>query len=143
MIGPGRGPGSSRPSISRTGTSPASVPVQKASSAPYTSVRLKSLSSSSDHAAFHATGVPILKGGTGFHDDYHKASDEARKIDHRGIVAIAKLGFLVTLAASEDPADLRGDVDPDAPSARESARALDMKAPAPIAAGGLRGSLDR
>ncbi len=89
--------------------------------------RYDSVSSSSDHAAFHAHGVPVLAANTGFHSDYHQPSDEAAKIDHQGIVWIAQLGFLLARRAADDPSDLAAEVDPTRASARAAAEALDME----------------
>ncbi len=47
---------------------------------------------SSDHAAFHAKGIPFLYLGVEDHADYHKAGDDVEKIDpafFRGTVAYA------------------------------------------------------
>jgi hypothetical protein len=78
---------------------------------------------------------------TGSHNDYHQPSDEADTIDHRGIVAIAKLGFLIAAQAAEDIADLSADVDPSKDSARESADALGIVPSATALRSGLLGGL--
>ena len=47
---------------------------------------------SSDHAAFHAKGIPFLYLGVEDHADYHKAGDDADKVDpafYRGAVDFA------------------------------------------------------
>ncbi len=47
---------------------------------------------SSDHAAFHAKGIPFLYLGVEDHPDYHKAGDDADKVDpafYRGTVEFA------------------------------------------------------
>jgi Peptidase family M28 len=47
---------------------------------------------SSDHAAFHARGIPFLYLGVEDHPDYHKAGDDADKVDpafYRGTVDFA------------------------------------------------------
>jgi Zn-dependent M28 family amino/carboxypeptidase len=47
---------------------------------------------SSDHAAFHAQGIPFLYLGVEDHVDYHKAGDDADKVDpafYRGTVDFA------------------------------------------------------
>ncbi|HET7458872.1 MAG TPA: M28 family peptidase [Gemmatimonadaceae bacterium] len=59
----------------------------------------------SDHAPFHARGVPALHFTTGLHDDYHRATDDAEKIDVAGegrIVALAER-VLRALADRETP----------------------------------------
>lgn len=48
---------------------------------------------SSDHGAFHAKGIPFLYLGVEDHPDYHKAGDEANRIDpafYRGAVDFAE-----------------------------------------------------
>ena len=48
--------------------------------------------SSSDHAAFHARGIPFLYLGVEDHADYHKPGDDAEKVDpafYRGAVDFA------------------------------------------------------
>ena len=45
----------------------------------------------SDHSPFYAAGVPVLHFFTGAHDDYHKPSDDADKINAAGGARIAGL----------------------------------------------------
>jgi Tol biopolymer transport system component len=45
----------------------------------------------SDHSPFYAAGVPVLHFFTGVHDDYHKPSDDADKINAAGGARIAAL----------------------------------------------------
>ena len=48
---------------------------------------------SSDHGAFHAKGIPFLYLGVEDHPDYHRAGDEANRIDpafYRGVVDFAE-----------------------------------------------------
>ena len=47
---------------------------------------------SSDHAAFHAKGIPFLYLGVEDHADYHRPGDDADKVDptfYRGVVEFA------------------------------------------------------
>jgi len=46
----------------------------------------------SDHAKFYAKDVPVLFFFTGFHEDYHKATDTKEKINAEGEVKVAKCG---------------------------------------------------
>jgi Zn-dependent M28 family amino/carboxypeptidase len=39
----------------------------------------------SDHASFGRAGIPAVALFTGFHADYHRASDVASRVDTRGI----------------------------------------------------------
>lgn len=43
---------------------------------------------SSDHASFAAAKIPVLFFTTGGHDDYHRPSDDAHKIDYSGLMKI-------------------------------------------------------
>ncbi len=49
----------------------------------------------SDHFSFHNKGVPILNYATGYHADYHKATDEVSKINFDKMKRVADLCFLV------------------------------------------------
>jgi aminopeptidase YwaD len=47
----------------------------------------------SDHSSFYAKGIPVLHFFTDLHEDYHRASDDAAKIDAPGearVVAVAE-----------------------------------------------------
>jgi hypothetical protein len=56
----------------------------------------------SDHAAFYAKRVPVLFFFTGTHEDYHKPSDTADKINYAGEARIAELvARLIRLLDSE------------------------------------------
>ncbi len=45
----------------------------------------------SDHASFYAENIPVFFFFTGFHDDYHKPSDDADKINYEGEKAVLDL----------------------------------------------------
>jgi Peptidase family M28/PDZ domain/PA domain len=47
----------------------------------------------SDHASFYGAGVPVLFLFTGLHDDYHRPSDDADKLDHAGAARVARVAF--------------------------------------------------
>ncbi len=47
----------------------------------------------SDHAAFYDDGVPVLHFFTGPHEDYHKPSDDADKLDFEGMAAVTNLAL--------------------------------------------------
>jgi len=49
----------------------------------------------SDHYNYAKKGIPILFFTSGLHEDYHKVTDEPRKIDYTGMAAIARLMFEV------------------------------------------------
>lgn len=45
----------------------------------------------SDQTAFYAKGIPVLHFFTGAHADYHRATDDADKVDSEGLAQIARL----------------------------------------------------
>jgi membrane-associated protease RseP (regulator of RpoE activity) len=49
----------------------------------------------SDHARFYRAGVPVLFFHTGTHEDYHRPSDTADKLDLAGMARIAAVGAQV------------------------------------------------
>ncbi len=56
----------------------------------------------SDHFPFYAAGIPSLHLDSGKHDDYHRPTDDADKLNYPGILRLAKLVFdLVQEAANE------------------------------------------
>jgi Tol biopolymer transport system component len=75
----------------------------------------------SDHSPFYAAGVPVLHFFTGSHDDYHKPSDTADKINAIGGARVAML-----------VADVAGEV------AALPSRLTYKSAPAPAPAGDVR-----
>lgn len=54
----------------------------------------------SDHAPFYDAGIPVLHFWTGKHDDYHKPSDDAEKINFNAESEI--ISFIETLILSTD-----------------------------------------
>lgn len=48
-------------------------------------------SGGSDHGSFYAKDIPVLFFHTGGHDDYHKPTDDADKVDTRAEAAILKI----------------------------------------------------
>lgn len=57
----------------------------------------------SDQLAFIKQGIPAVFFTTDDHEDYHKVSDEAHKIDADKAARIARLGFYLTHAIATDP----------------------------------------
>ncbi len=51
----------------------------------------------SDHASFYSTNIPVLFFFTGLHEDYHKPSDDADKINNEGIAQIVRYAEKVTI----------------------------------------------
>ncbi|HKJ91523.1 MAG TPA: M28 family peptidase, partial [Longimicrobiales bacterium] len=58
-----------------------------------------------DQYSFAARGIPSVLVTTFLHDDYHKPSDEARRIDADKVARIARLVFLTAwqLASGTTP----------------------------------------
>lgn len=57
----------------------------------------------SDHHPFYMAGIPILHLDSGKHDDYHRPSDDADKLNYPGIRQLAELVFhLVRDSANDD-----------------------------------------
>lgn len=60
----------------------------------------------SDHSSFYYKGIPALHFFTGTHEDYHKPSDDADKINYAGMLATVRLmASLIALAPAEHPLD--------------------------------------
>lgn len=57
----------------------------------------------SDHAPFTAARVPVSFLFTGVHEDYHKPSDTADKVNAEGAARVATLASRLTLALSQRP----------------------------------------
>jgi predicted metalloprotease with PDZ domain len=57
----------------------------------------------SDHHPFFASAIPIIMLHTGLHEDYHRPSDKAEKINSAGLQHCAQLLFLVAAELADDP----------------------------------------
>ena len=55
----------------------------------------------SDHHPFFAAGIPALMLHTGKHDDYHRPSDDADKINYEGTQQLARLMLTLALQAAD------------------------------------------
>ncbi len=55
----------------------------------------------SDHHPFIAANVPALMLHTGKHDDYHRPSDDADKLNYEGIQRVSRLMLLIAMRAAE------------------------------------------
>lgn len=62
----------------------------------------------SDHASFHAAGIPVLHFFTGTHPDYHRPGDDWERIDALGLERIIELvsTLVVTLATPSKVSEL-------------------------------------
>jgi predicted metalloprotease with PDZ domain len=79
----------------------------------------------SDHASFYARQTPVLFFWTGTHEDYHKPTDTADRINYEGLLRVTE--FVRDLFAAVDAAE--------APPTYTQAKS---SAPAGRAAGGFR-----
>jgi hypothetical protein len=59
----------------------------------------------SDHSSFYAKQIPVFFFYSGVHDDYHKPSDTANKINYEGQAKI--VGFVAEIARAIDRGDAR------------------------------------
>ena len=57
----------------------------------------------SDHHPFFARNIPFIMLHTGLHDDYHRPSDDAEKIDNLGMQGITRLLVALTYDAAQAP----------------------------------------
>jgi Zn-dependent M28 family amino/carboxypeptidase len=57
----------------------------------------------SDHQSFYVRNMPVLFFFTGNHDDYHKPSDTAEKINTEGVRRIAELVRQVAVSIADEP----------------------------------------
>jgi hypothetical protein len=90
------------------GTSPAWRPLLERSNVDGLKLRMhESGWAPSDHAPFHAAGLPVLFFFTGVHGDYHRPSDTAGRVDARGVDRIVGLVERLLLDAAGSDAPLR------------------------------------
>jgi len=60
----------------------------------------------SDHSSFYAKSLPVLHFFTNVHDDYHKASDDADKVNGAGIARVVSLAERITREIADRPQPL-------------------------------------
>jgi aminopeptidase YwaD len=60
----------------------------------------------SDHSSFYARGIPVLHFFTDLHEDYHRATDDAEKINSVGESRVAALAERLVRAIADRPARL-------------------------------------
>jgi aminopeptidase YwaD len=60
----------------------------------------------SDHSSFYAKGIPVLHFFTDIHEDYHKATDDADKINSAGEARVVALAEGVVRAIADRPSRL-------------------------------------
>ena len=86
----------------------------------------------SDHYPFFERNIPFLMLHTGLHDDYHRPSDDAEKIDTNGIAQASRLLFALAheLATGETIPEFRGASRSESEwQRRQHARAISPAAP--------------
>ncbi len=57
----------------------------------------------SDHHPFYAAGIPSIHFDSGKHDDYHRPSDDADKLNYHGIQRLSEMIFRLALSAANEP----------------------------------------
>jgi len=57
----------------------------------------------SDHYPFYAAGIPSIHFDTGKHEDYHRPSDDADKLNYTGIRRLSEMVFRLALNAANEP----------------------------------------
>ena len=62
---------------------------------------LPRLSGRSDHASFDAVGVPVVHLFTGYHDDYHKATDVTRRLNLSGLSRVVDMAEAIVRDAED------------------------------------------
>jgi C-terminal processing protease CtpA/Prc len=87
----GRLPDNKVISVSGTGTSPVWEPLLKNIPTPLTIKTDSSGVGPSDHASFYLKNIPALHFFTGSHNDYHKPTDDADKINYSGEKEVLEL----------------------------------------------------
>ena len=58
----------------------------------------------SDHYPFYAVGIPSIHFDSGKHEDYHRPTDDADKLNYDGIRRLSEMIFRLALTAANDPA---------------------------------------
>ena len=76
-----------------TGTSPLFKQVLKTHNSKFKLIENESGVGPSDHASFYLTDIPVLHFFTGQHEDYHKPSDDAEKLNYKGMESISSYIF--------------------------------------------------
>ena len=66
---------------------------------------------SSDHVSFLEAGVPAVQLFTGAHLDYHRPTDDADRIDGKGLVKVATVARDVAFYLANQPAPLKATVE--------------------------------
>ena len=89
-------------SVSGTGTSPIWPQVLNASNPGFKLVLNESGVGPSDHTSFYLQDIPVLHFFTGQHEDYHKPSDDAEKLNYEGMRLISSYLFSLVQELDDD-----------------------------------------
>jgi len=89
-------------SVSGTGTSPIWPQVLNASNPGFKLVLKESGVGPSDHTSFYLQDIPVLHFFTGQHEDYHKPSDDAEKLNYDGMRLISSYLFSLVQELDDD-----------------------------------------
>jgi len=87
-------------SISGTGTTPIWPQVLNSTNPGFKLVLQESGIGPSDHTSFYLQNIPVLHFFTGQHQDYHKPTDDAEKLDYEGMQMIS--GYIYSLIQELD-----------------------------------------
>jgi Zn-dependent M28 family amino/carboxypeptidase len=85
-----------------TGTSPIFKQVINAHNKGFKIVENESGVGPSDHTSFYLTDIPVLHFFTGQHEDYHKPSDDADKLNYEGMTMISEYIFEIIKDLDDD-----------------------------------------
>jgi hypothetical protein len=85
-------------SVSGTGTAPVWAQMLNSLNPGFNLVLNESGVGPSDHTSFYLQDIPVLHFFTGQHEDYHKPSDDAEKLNYEGMEEIAAYLFDLTKA---------------------------------------------
>jgi hypothetical protein len=89
-------------SVSGTGTSPIWPQVLNSSNPGFKLVLQESGVGPSDHTSFYLQDIPVLHFFTGQHEDYHKPTDDAEKLNYEGMRLISSYLFSLVKELDDD-----------------------------------------
>jgi membrane-associated protease RseP (regulator of RpoE activity) len=90
-------------SVSGTGTTPIWPQVLNANNEDFELVLKESGVGPSDHTSFYLQDIPVLHFFTGQHEDYHKPSDDAEKLNYEGMESITNYIMSLIKELDDDP----------------------------------------
>lgn len=90
-------------SISGTGTTPIWPQVLNSSNSEFKLVMKESGVGPSDHTSFYLHDIPVLHFFTGQHEDYHKPTDDADKLNYQGMEMISNYIYFIIQELDNKP----------------------------------------